>query len=148
LQLAAAHSKTDCRRGLAIRAGHSKTMPMRPRLLVLDDEETIRQVLSIFFEKKGYHVTTTAIAGEAMELADRERFDLGIFDINLAGESGLELLRYFKSNFPGLPIIIYTGMTEDEWIEKAMFRGASGFLRKTEPLENLFEAVKSYVGKP
>jgi DNA-binding NtrC family response regulator len=121
---------------------------MRPRLLVLDDEETICRILSIFFENKGYDVTTTGVAADAMVLADREPFDLGIFDINLAGESGLELLLYFKSNFPSLPIIIYTGLTDDDVLEKAMFRGANGFLRKTDPLENLFEAVKSYVGKP
>ena len=120
----------------------------RPRLLVLDDEETIRRVLSIFFEKKGYDVTTAGAAADAIGLADREQFDLGIFDINLAGESGLELLLYFKSNFPNLPIIIYTGVSDDDSLEKAMFRGANGFLRKTEPLDNLFEAVKSYVGKP
>ena len=121
---------------------------MRPRLLVLDDEETIRQVLSIFFEKKGYDVTVTGVAAEAMGLADRERFDLGIFDINLAGESGLELLRFFKSNYPDLPIIIYTGVGDEDAVERAMFRGANGFLRKTEPLENLLEAVNSYVAKP
>jgi DNA-binding NtrC family response regulator len=133
---------------LAIHAGDSKTVPMRPRLLVLDDEETIRRVLSIFFEGKGYDVTATGIAAEAIALADLEKFDLGIFDINLAGESGLELLLYFKSNFPNIPIIIYTGVTDDDSLDKATFRGANGFLLKTEPLDNLFEAVKSYVSAP
>ena len=121
---------------------------MRPRLLVLDDEESICRLLLTFFEKKGYEVATTGVAAEAMQLADRGAFDLGIFDLNLAGESGLELLRFFKSNFPNLPIIIYTGLPDEELIEMAAFRGANGFLRKTEPLENLFEVVKSYVGKP
>ena len=121
---------------------------MRPRLLVLDDEESICRILSVFFEKKGYDVTTAGTSAEAIRLVGGEAFDLGIFDLNLAGESGLELLRYFKSNFPELPIIIYTGMSEEDTLEQAMFRGANGFLRKTEPLDNLFEAVKSYVGKP
>lgn len=121
---------------------------MPPRLLVLDDEETIRRILSIFFEKEGYAVMTASTAAEAMDLANRERFALGIFDINLAGEDGLDLLRYFKKNFPSLPIIIYTGMDDDDSLDRATYRGASGFLRKTEPLENLFEAVKSYIGKP
>ena len=121
---------------------------MRPRILVLDDEESIRRVISIFFEEKGYDVTTACAAADAIGLADRQQFDLEIFDLNLAGESGLELLRYFKSNFPNLPIIIYTGMVDDDAADKAMFRGANGFLRKTDPLDNLFEAVKSYVGKP
>jgi DNA-binding NtrC family response regulator len=121
---------------------------MRPRLLVLDDEESICRVLSIFFEKKGYEVSIAATSADAIQLADHETFDLGIFDLNLSGESGLELLRYFKSNFPNLPIIIYTGVTDEDAVERAMFRGANGFLRKTDPLDNLFEAVKSYVGKP
>jgi DNA-binding NtrC family response regulator len=122
---------------------------MRPRLLVLDDEQSIRQVLSIFFEKKGYDVTTVSDAADAIGLADHEQFDLGIFDINLAGENGLELLLYFKSNFPALPIIMFTGMEDDEdLLEKAMFRGANGFMRKNDPLDNLFEMVKSYVAKP
>jgi DNA-binding NtrC family response regulator len=121
---------------------------MRPRLLVLDDEESICRILSIFFEKKGYDVTIAGNSAGAIQLADCEAFDLGIFDLNLAGESGLELLCYFKSNFPDLPIIIYTGMADEDVLEQAMFRGANGFLRKTEPLDNLFEAVKSYVGKP
>jgi len=119
---------------------------MRPRLLVLDDEEDICRLLSVFFERKGYDVTTTPAAAEAMQLADREAFDLGIFDLNIAGESGLELLCYFKSNFPNLPVIIYSGLEDENSEEMAMFRGANGFVRKSEPIEDLFEAVKSYVG--
>ena len=115
-------------------------------MLVLDDEEDICRLLSVFFERKGYDVTTTAAAAEAMHLADREAFDVGIFDLNIAGESGLELLRYFKSNFPNLPVIIYSGLEDENSEEMAMFRGANGFVRKSEPVEDLFEAVKSYVG--
>ena len=118
---------------------------MRPHLLVLDDEEDISRLISEFFEAKGYEVTTAAGAAEAMRLAVDEVFDLCVFDVNLAGESGLELLRYFKSNFPNLPIIIYTGLEGENSMDMAVLRGANGFLRKGEPLENLFEAVKSYV---
>lgn len=121
---------------------------MRPRLLVLDDEETIRRVLSIFLEKEGYSVAVASTVSEAVDLAHREPFALGIFDINLSGEDGLDVLRYFKTHFPLLPIIIYTGIADEASLERATFRGANGFLRKTEPIENLFAAVKSYVGRP
>ena len=120
---------------------------MRPHLLVLDDEEGMCRLLSAFFERKGYAVTTAIAAAEAMQLADGAVFDVCIFDLNLAGESGLELLRYFKSNFPNLPIIIYTGIEDENAVEMAMFRGANGFLRKGEPLEHLFEAVKTYAAQ-
>jgi len=119
---------------------------MRPRILVLDDEESIRQLLLAFFERKGFDVAALSTAKEAMESADRERFDVAIFDVNLAGENGLELLRYFKANFPKLPVIVLTGLPDtDDLRDQAMFREANGFMRKTEPLDNLFEVVKSYV---
>lgn len=118
---------------------------MRPHLLVLDDEEGMCRLLSAFFERKGYDVTTAVAAGEAMELADRATFDVCIFDLNLAGENGLELVGVFKTNFPNLPIVIYTGVEDEAALEMAMIRGANGFLRKGEPLENLYEAVKTYV---
>ena len=119
---------------------------MQPRLLLLDDEETIRQILSDFFEKKGFEVTALTTAKQAIELADRETFDVAIFDINLAGENGLELLRYFKTNCPQLPVIMLTGLSDpEELIDQAMFRGANGFMRKGESLENLLQVVQSYV---
>ncbi len=119
---------------------------MRPRILLLDDEETIRQVLSFFFERNGFEVAALSTAQQAIELVDREQFDLAIFDVNLAGENGLELLRYFKTNSPQLPVIMLTGMSDsEELIDQAMFRGANGFMRKAEPLENLLQVVQSYV---
>jgi DNA-binding NtrC family response regulator len=122
---------------------------MQPRLLVLDDEESIREVLSLFFNKKGFEVIVSKTAKEAIESAGREKFDLAIIDINLQGENGFELLRYFKTNYPQLPVIIYTGLPDgDELVEQAMFRGANGFMCKTEPLEDLLDVVKSYVRKP
>lgn len=119
---------------------------MRPRILVLDDEKSIRQLLSDYFETKGFEVAALSTAKEAMESADRERFDVAIFDVNLAGENGLELLRYFKTNFPNLPVIILTGLPDvDDLRDQSMFREANGFMRKIEPLDNIFEVVKSYV---
>jgi DNA-binding response OmpR family regulator len=119
---------------------------MRPHLLLVDDEVTIREVVSAYFSKKGYDVSIAATGSEAMRLADETAFRLVIMDINLAGENGLELLRFFKSNFPKLPVLMFTGMgADDELLDQAMFRGANGFMRKSEPLDNLFAAVKSYV---
>lgn len=122
---------------------------MQPRLLVLDDEETMGQVLSAFFEEKGFEVIVVKTSRDAMEAVDHEQFDLAIFDVNLVGENGLELLRFFKTNFPQLPVIMLTGMPgSEELVEQALLRGANGFIRKIDPLENLLEMVRSYVPKP
>jgi DNA-binding NtrC family response regulator len=119
---------------------------MRPHILFVDDEITLRELLSNYFRAKGYDVSIAATASEAIAMADQGPLHLVIMDINLAGENGLELLKFFKSNFPKLPVIMYTGMADaEELIEQAMFRGANGFMRKTDSLDNLFSVVKSYV---
>jgi len=121
---------------------------MKPRILFLDDEEAVRKVLAAYFGQKGYELVPAVTAIEAMALADKEHFDLAIMDINLAGENGLELLRYFKRNFPKLPVVMFTGLGEgDELMEQAMHRGANGFMRKGESLDNLFSAVQAYLPK-
>ena len=121
---------------------------MKPHILFADDQPSIRELLSEFFRMKGYDVTAVAEAQEAMKIADRQRVDLAILDINLAGENGLELLGYFKKNFPKLPVVMFTGLIQgDELMEQAEARGASGFMRKSDSLDDLLAAVQVYLPK-
>jgi DNA-binding NarL/FixJ family response regulator len=81
-----------------------------------------------------------------MRTADEGHFDLAILDINLAGENGLELLGYFRTNFPKLPVVMFTGLPGgDELLDQAMAKGASGFMRKTDSLDDLLAAVQVYL---
>lgn len=122
---------------------------MKPRILFVDDEAPIRELLSVYFRRKGYEVTTAATGEEAMELADQGLYDAAILDIGLAGENGLELLAYFRTNFPKLPVIMFTGLSgEEDLLQQALARGAHGFMRKTDSLENLLSAVQPYAPKP
>jgi|SRR5882724_3825782 len=120
-----------------------------PNILFVDDEAPIREMLSLYFRKKGYSVTTATCGREAKELADQGPFNLAILDMNLAGESGLDLLGFFKSNYPSLPVVVFTGMAADQGLlEKALAGGASGFMSKTEPLDKLFAEVNRHMAKP
>jgi len=122
---------------------------MKARILFVDDEAPIRELLSLYFRKKGCEVATATTAREATALAGQKQFALAILDINLAGENGLELLSYFKTNYPQLPVIIFTGLADDEdLLDQAMARGASGFMRKTQSLDELFAVVQPYLAKP
>jgi two-component system OmpR family response regulator len=132
--------------GLAFPNGKRKTRPMKSRILLLDDEETICDLLTDYFRHKNIELIATRTGRQAMERADTERFDIAIFDINVAGENGLELLGFFKANFPQLPIIILTGLAAEEDLrDQARLRGANGFMNKTDPLDDLFAAVKAYL---
>src|SRR5689334_3338926 len=87
----------------ALKHGY-KQARMKPHLLFVDDEVTMRDVLMNYFSKKGFVVSIAATASEAMFIADQWPIHLVVMDINLAGENGLELLKFFKSNFPKLPV--------------------------------------------
>ena len=119
---------------------------MTPQILFVDDEAPIREVLSLYFRKKGFAVTTATCGQEAMQLMSRGPFHLVILDMNLAGESGLKLLGFFKNNYPTLPVVVFTGMASDKsLLEQALAGGASAFMSKTEPLDKLFAEVNRHI---
>jgi DNA-binding response OmpR family regulator len=113
-----------------------------PHILFVDDEAPIRELLSLFFRKKGFDVTTAMTAQEARKAAQTDHFNLAIVDVNLAGENGLELLGHLKQQYPRLPVIIFTGLNDDEdLVKQALAAGASGFMRKSQSLDTLFAEV-------
>jgi len=119
---------------------------VRPRILLVDDEDTVREVVSDYFRRKGFEVLLAPSGSKAMAIADQTPINIVVMDIDLAGESGMELLKFFKSNFPKLPVIMFTGLpANDDLVEQAWFRGANGFMRKSSSLDDLYAAVKSYV---
>lgn len=119
---------------------------MKPAILYVDDDVAMLEMFALYFRDQGYTVATAGSGAQAMKAADAERFDLAVFDINLAGENGLQLLSYFKTNHPGLPVVMFTGLPErDELLDEALARGASGFMRKKDSLKDLGEAMRSYL---
>jgi DNA-binding NtrC family response regulator len=119
---------------------------MAQRILFVDDEAAIRDLLSLFFRRKGYEITTASSSQEARILLESNTFNLAILDLNLAGENGLELLAIFKAKHPKVPVVIFTGMADaDELVQGALRAGADGFMRKTEPLEILHREVSRHL---
>jgi len=123
--------------------------PVNPHILFVDDEAPIREMLSLYFRKKGLQVTAAVTSSEATKLAGEIPFSLAILDVELAGENGLDLLSFFKRNHPHIPVIIFTGMDGvEELVEEARARGANGFMRKTESLDHLFAEVQRHLPTP
>jgi DNA-binding response OmpR family regulator len=122
---------------------------MKRHILFVDDEAPIRELLSLYFRKQGYEVTTAVTGPEAIEKAKTAAFSAAILDVKLYGESGLDLLELFKREYPRLPVIMFTGVTgDDTLLDKAMVRGADGFMRKTESLDTLFAEVQRHEARP
>ncbi|MBA3439689.1 MAG: response regulator [Pyrinomonadaceae bacterium] len=80
-----------------------------PRILVVDDEDFIRELLRDILEPKGYEVTAAATGSEGLALFDAETFDAVFTDIGLPGMSGWELARAIRERDNTVPLAIITG---------------------------------------
>jgi len=121
---------------------------MQPHVLVVDDEAALCEMLSLYLVHKGFLVTTAGTIEQAMEQLETNSFafNLVILDLNLAGQDGLEVLRFVKARKPNLPIIIFTGVDVDEnLVKKWLSDRADGFMRKTDGLQKLFAEIQRHL---
>ncbi|TCT03244.1 response regulator [Aquabacter spiritensis] len=112
-----------------------------PHLLVVDDDNRIRSLLSRFLTEHGYRVTTAASAAEARGRLDGLSFDLLVLDVMMPGESGLDLARALRRT-SGVPILMLTARSEAEDRIAGLEVGADDYLGKPfEPRELLLRVA-------
>ena len=115
---------------------------MKQHILVVDDEPPIRELLQRYFTNHQYIVTTAATAREATQVLSEIPISLIILDIILAESDGLDLLDSVKEAHPNLPVIMMTGIGfDEELLQEAIRKGASGFVSKTFQLDQLLMEV-------
>ena len=116
-------------------------------ILVVDDELSMREFLSIFLEKQGYKVATAADGEKALKMAQEERFDLAISDIRMPGLSGLELLAQLKPIQPDLAFILITAFASPGDAVMAMKNGAFDYITKPFNLEEVKRIVQAALSR-
>ncbi len=101
-------------------------------ILVVEDEENLRQILSRILESVGYKVFLAGNAREALEIFQHHKdvIELVLLDIYLPDQSGLELFTRFRQLQPDLKVLLTSGFEVEESVEKLMREGALGFIRK------------------
>ena len=108
------------------------------RVLILDDESTMRTALFRTLDRKGYSVVTSQTIEEAKSYCSSDKlFDLAIVDVNLPDGDGLEFMTYLKSIYPGIQVIVLTGFATIESAVLATQKGAYHFLTKPFSIEEL-----------
>lgn len=105
------------------------------RILVADDEESMRWILSKALRKKGFSVDLARDGDEAMRLIRSEPFDLAILDIKMPGMSGLDLLDRIRETKKDLLVVIMTADASMKNAVESMKRGAYDYLTKPFDLE-------------
>lgn len=122
--------------------GRDATSASLGKVLVLDDESSVRAILIRWLTGVGYECTEARDASEAWELLRQQEIHLLTVDVRMPGESGLDLVHQIKHEFPDTVILMVTG--DDIAIEavQALTRGAFGYLIKPIDRESLLFHVQ------
>jgi putative two-component system response regulator len=110
-------------------------------VLIVDDDAQVRLLVSRILERHGHRCDHAAHAAEARRMLANGRPDLLLCDVNMPGESGLELLEYLSGEFPGLPVVMLSGIGEVDVATGALELGAYGWVTKPFDAGQLVIAV-------
>ena len=112
------------------------------KILVVDDEESLRLTFKMFLQKEGYEVAIASTFEEAMAFIDNDSFDLIISDIVMEGESGIDLLRHVKEKKLKCPVVMITGYPNINTATEAVRLGAFDYLSKPVKKEGLLRTAR------
>jgi FixJ family two-component response regulator len=113
---------------------------------VVDDDESLCRSFSRLLRTAGFQPVTYASAEALLEDAKRPRFDCLVLEIQLDGMSGLELTRRLAAVKDTTPVIFITAHDEPEVRAQALATGCAGYFRKTDPGEQVLEAIRRVAG--
>jgi len=112
-------------------------------ILLVDDEEPIRDAMLLLLKAAGYRITACASGQEALQILANEQFDIVITDLFLPDITGIDILTKAKGLFPSLEVILITGHASAETAVRAMKEGAFDYI--TKPLN--FEELRMILAK-
>lgn len=115
---------------------------MKERILIVDDEESIRFTFENFLLDEGYEVATAAGYNEALSMIDESDFDLIFADILLGGKTGIDLLREVGERNLNCPVVMITGDPNVETASNALRLGAFDYIPKPVRQETLLRVTK------
>ena len=103
---------------------------MQPRIVIIDDDDSLRRVLEYSLQVAGYAVAAAASGEEGLALCSEQRPDLVISDLQMPGMDGMQVLQDVKRQHPETPIIMITAFGTVELAVAAMKAGAYDYLTK------------------
>lgn len=121
-------------------------MAAKNRILVVDDEEALRTVLSAELEGEGYLVSTAGDGEEAIKLIGSQVFNLILLDIKMPNVDGFEVLKFVKQKQPSTKVIMLTGFADLKNAIESKKLGAEDFVSKPYDLVDLLTTVERVLG--
>lgn len=117
------------------------------RILVVDDDESVRKTLATILEEKGYVVDTAENGREAIERTKTKIYNLALIDIRLPDMEGTKLLNAMKETTPKMVKIIVTGYPSLQNAIEAVNKGGDAYILKPLKIDNLLNTIKEHLTK-
>lgn len=116
---------------------------MAQKILIIDDEQPIRELLSQYLTACGYTVATAGTEIETFARVDDSSPDLVISDLQLEDTDGLEMIARLKERLPDVPVILLTGVLFDPEVARdVLHQHVACYLEKTSPLSRILETIQ------
>jgi len=115
----------------------------RARIIIVDDDETIRKTMKAILEDEGYLVDTTVTGAEAVQKTRKTPYNIALLDIRLPDIEGVELLRLISDGVPKTRKIMITGYPSMQNAIAALNKNADAYLIKPVEVETLLRTVKN-----
>jgi len=112
------------------------------RILIVDDDENIRKVITAILEDEGYNVESVETARKAIEITKKKFYNLVLIDIRLPDMEGTELLTRMRSTTPRMRKIIITGYPTLQNAIEAVNRGADAYIMKPFDMEKVLGTIR------
>lgn len=121
--------------------------PTPPRILIVDDDAAVRDVIAVLLREEGYECLEAINADQGLELARAEQPPLVISDMKMPGKDGLWLLDQIREELPDTWVIMLTGYGDTESAVECLRRGAVDYLLKPPKLTDLIRALERALAK-
>ncbi len=118
-----------------------------PRILIIDDEDAIRESLDTLLTLEGFSVSAAVDGPAGLELLSRNEYDLLLLDLALPGQSGIDLLPRIIEMQPNLPVIMITAYGTVGNVVDAIRAGAENFVQKPWDNEKLLADIRAAIGR-
>jgi two-component system, chemotaxis family, chemotaxis protein CheY len=124
---------------------HTKDTPGKGRILIVDDEKNIRDLIRMSLTKAGYDVLEAEDGAKAVEILRKDdnplMVDVITCDIRMPKVNGIEAIAFFRKEFPSIPVVVITGFPETEMAVSLLKQGVSDYVPKPVESQKLLAVV-------
>jgi len=123
----------------------AKTMPEKCRILVVDDELILNEIMQEFLKSAGFNVDGAFDGVEGLEKLRHGKYHVVLLDIRMPRKDGLEVLEFIKKEYPEVQVIIITGLASLDEIKETVKKGAFACLKKPFMLDKVLDTIERAV---